>query len=107
MIGLLFVILALATFALKAAALIDAALQKEAAFPAADKQSKMVWLGILGAATGLQLLMGPANLFGVGFLGGIINLAGIVAAIVYFVDVRPAVRSLGRGSSSDGPYGAW
>ena len=33
---------------------------------------------------------------------------GLVAAIVYLVDVRPAVRSLSGGSGgSGGPYGGW
>jgi hypothetical protein len=39
-------------------------------------------------------------------------LVGVVAALVYFLDVRPAVRaaaggSSGGGSSSDGPYGPY
>jgi len=43
-------------------------------------------------------------------------LAGVVATIVYMVDVRPAVRGIAggrgggggrRGSSSDGPYGPY
>jgi hypothetical protein len=44
-------------------------------------------------------------------LGFIVPVVGIVAAIVYFVDVRPAIEAATGGpgspprSSSDGPYG--
>jgi hypothetical protein len=36
-----------------------------------------------------------------------IGIIGVIAVIVYIVDVRPAVRSLGRGGRSQGPYGPW
>ncbi|RKN09769.1 DUF2516 family protein [Streptomyces radicis] len=85
-------------------ALVHAALQREDAFRAADKQTKSFWLIILGVAVAVQALLG-----GILFL-----LVGTIATIVYLVDVRPALRLVsgggGRGggrSSSDGPYGPW
>ena len=76
-------------------ALIDAATRPAPAFVAAGKQTKQIWLAILGVALLLCL---------VGF-GGVLGLFGFliaVAAIVYLVDVRPAVREMRPGG---GPWG--
>ncbi|SOD66589.1 Protein of unknown function [Streptomyces zhaozhouensis] len=84
-------------------ALIHAALQREDAFRAADKQTKPTWLMILGGAVAVQLV----------FPWLLLVLVSTVATIVYLVDVRPALRAVtgggGRGgwSSSDGPYGPY
>jgi Protein of unknown function (DUF2516) len=72
-------------------ALLGVASQSGAGFVAAEKQTKLFWIMVL-------------------VLGMFVPIVGIIAAIVYFVDVRPAVRSAtpgarGGGSSSDGPYG--
>ncbi|MGN6475110.1 MAG: DUF2516 family protein [Mycobacteriales bacterium] len=87
-----FLIIALASLVLRIVALVDALLRPEAAFVAAGKQTKGFWLLAL-------------------FLGMFITLVGLIAAIVYLVDVRPAVRGTtgggGRPSSSDGPYGPY
>jgi hypothetical protein len=58
------------------------------AFVAADKLTKPAWLAILGIGLALQLLNGGAL--------GILNLVFTVAAFVYLVDVRPALRGLRR-----------
>ncbi|MER5183602.1 DUF2516 family protein [Streptomyces sp. NPDC002896] len=84
-------------------ALIDAAIRREDAYRAADKQSKPFWLIILGIAFVVNLLF-PILSF--------LPVIGLIATIVYMVDVRPAVRSITggggrRGSSSDGPYGPY
>ncbi|TDC27322.1 DUF2516 family protein [Streptomyces sp. 8K308] len=86
-------------------ALVHAALQREDAYRAADKQTKPFWLIILGITVAVQLVL-PMML---------LVLAGAVATIVYLVDVRPALQAVtgrGRGggggwSSSDGPYGPY
>ncbi|MCG6497168.1 DUF2516 family protein [Kitasatospora sp. A2-31] len=93
--------LAVAMLGFKLFALVDAATRREDAYRAADKKTKGFWLALLGIAFGLDLL------FGLGFL----TLAGLVAAIVYMVDVRPAIRALtsrgGRNDRNMGPYGPW
>jgi Protein of unknown function (DUF2516) len=94
-------IISLGVLCLSVFALIDAAIRPAQVFPAAEKQTKQFWLIILGLATAWQLFFG---LFGGGLFIGII---GVIAVIVYIVDVRPAVRSLGRGGRSQGPYGPW
>jgi hypothetical protein len=86
----------LAALVMTIAALIDAAIRRDAAFIAAGKQTKIFWILVL-------------------VLGLFIVFVGVIAAIVYFVDVRPALREVGgdggpgrgRGSSSDGPYGPY
>lgn len=87
----LFLLLGLALLALKLWALIDALIRPAPAYVAAGKQSKVFWVVILALA--------------VVFVGiGLLGLAGIVAAIVYLVDVRPAVRGIGGGRGSQGGW---
>jgi hypothetical protein len=92
-------LLGLALLALKLFALVDAAIRPANAYAAADKLQKNFWLIVLGIAVVWNLLS-PSPI-------GIINLIGLVAAIVYIVDVRPAVKSIGRGGPQTGPYGPW
>lgn len=79
LLGLNLVVTALAVWAL-----VDAALRPAAAFPAAGKLTKPAWLAILALGVALTFLA-----------GGLLTLLVAVAAIVYLVDVRPAVRDLG------------
>ena len=72
---------------------IHAAMQRTDAFTAADKLSKPAWLGITGGAVlVLALSRGPGG-------GGMIFwIAGLVAALVYVVDVVPKLREVQGGS---------
>lgn len=88
----LMLLVGLGTLAVKVWALADAGTRPTAAFPAAGKLTKPAWLGILVAAVVLGFLFGPLGIFG---------LVGLIAAIVYLVDVRPAVREMRPG----GPWG--
>ena len=97
-------VLYLAMLVLAVVALVMAAVAREDAYRAADKQNKMFWLIILGITVAVNLLVPIIFL----------QIAGLVATIVFFVDVRPALRQVsggGRGrrggSSSDGPYGPY
>ncbi len=89
---LLFYLVGLVILVTQLWALVDACTRPAAAFPAADKLTKPIWAGILAGALLLSFLFGGTSLFG---------LVGIVAALVYLVDVRPAVRSTRPG----GPWG--
>ena len=85
---LILAVLSLAMFVAQAFAFVDAATQRADAYVAADKLNKKAWLIILGLGVAAHMLIWhPINLF---------NLVGIVAALVYIVDVRPAIRSLRR-----------
>lgn len=85
-------------------AFVDSAVRREDAYRAADKQTKPFWLIILGVAAAVNLFL-PLLSF--------LPIIGLIATIVYVVDVRPALKQVtgGRrgpwrgGSSSDGPYG--
>ncbi|GAA0505540.1 DUF2516 family protein [Saccharopolyspora thermophila] len=68
-------------------AFVHATLQRADAFTAADKLNKMAWVGITGAAALLLILdmRGPY---------GIIWIAGLVASLVYIVDVRPKLKEI-------------
>jgi hypothetical protein len=72
-------------------AFVHALLQRPDAFAAADKLSKPAWLGITAASLVVLIFLpfgGP---------GTILWLAGLVAALVYIVDVRPRVTEVQRG----------
>lgn len=101
--SLLWVVVSLVFLGLAVLSLVFAALAREDAYRAADKQTKKFWLILLGINLLINLLV--PMLF--------LQIAGLVAAIVFMVDVRPALREItggGRrrgGSSSDGPYGPY
>ena len=85
--GLLLTVLGLGALALKVWALADAIYRPGVAYEAAGKWSKPIWIAILAVAVLLT---------GTGFMG-LFGIVGVIAAIVYLVDVRPAVRQLKSG----------
>jgi len=102
----LFWVLGVAALVVEAWALVDAIRRPGAAFPAAGKQTKPLWLVILGVSVAI-------GLYGVTYGGGfsplnILEVAAFIAAAIYLTDVRPKVREMGAGGSSrNGPYGPW
>ena len=82
--------LSLAIVVLQAWALIDCVTRPTNAFEAAGKLTKPAWLAITAIALVVGLVFGPL---------GILGLAGIVASIVYLVDVRPAIREIQGGGN--------
>lgn len=100
--GIVELALILASLGLKGYALFDAIRVKQEAFSLAGKLTKTIWLVILGVALAVNIVMlNPLNF---------LNLIGVVAAAVYLVDVRPAVKQVGGGGSRGthmGPYGPW
>lgn len=77
----------LASLALKVFALVSALLFPAQAYVAADKLTKPAWGAILGIGVGFQA---------VGLGGGLFSVIFLVAALVYVVDVRPALASVTR-----------
>ena len=107
-------LLLFALFCFKAFVFVDAAIRPGRAYEAAGKLTKVAWLLILGIGAFYDLMWGS--------IFGILTIIGAAAAIIYMVDVRPAVRQLsprkagrfgkvGRGGPRDrrpdGPYGPW
>ena len=88
-----FLVIGLVLLVVKVWALVDSLIRPEPAYRAAGKQTKVFWVVILIVAV----------LLGNGFL----NVLGLIAALVYLLDVRPAVKGIGKGGSSSGPYGPW
>ena len=78
--------LTLVLFVFQAWAFIDAVARRADAFVAADKLTKPAWLIILGLALAAHMLIWNPLSF--------LNLIGAVAAIVYVVDARPAMKAL-------------
>jgi hypothetical protein len=81
-----FAIVLLALFVLKVFAWIDALIRPAQLYVAAGKQTKVFWAVLLTVAVVVN--------------GYFLGLAAIVAAIVYLVDVRPALREAGGGRGS-------
>ena len=94
-----------AAFVIEAWAFIDALRHPAAAFVAASKQTKPIWLIILGVA----LLIGIGGVTQqIGLFTSLLALPIIafVAAAIYLVDVRPKIKSI-RPGTRQGPYGPW
>ena len=88
---LVFTVLYYGALALTLWAFVDALIRPASGFVAAGKLTKPGWAAITGLAALIIFWQGPMS-----FLG----LPAIIAAIVYIVDVRPAVKGLRRGGSS-------
>ena len=88
--GLVFSVLYWGALALAAWALVDALVRPAAGYVAAGKLTKPGWAAITGLALLVLLWRGPMT-----FLG----LPAVIAAVVYLVDVRPALQGLRRGNS--------
>jgi hypothetical protein len=106
-LSIFFAVISIAAFVFEAFAFIDAVRRPAPAFVAAGKQTKPIWLIILGVA----MVVGLGYAFYVGGASAIsiLPVAAFVAAAIYLVDVRPKVREFktGTGSSRSGPYGPW
>ena len=86
--SMIMLVLSIAMFLAQAFAFVDAFTHRSEAYVAGDKLTKKAWLIILGLGLAWHMLRWhPID---------IINLAGIVAAIVYIVDVRPTLRAVTR-----------
>ncbi|MGY1707919.1 MULTISPECIES: DUF2516 family protein [Geodermatophilus] len=89
--GVVFLGLYYGALALTAWAFVDALVRPAPGYVAAGKLTKPAWAAITGLALLVVFWVGPMS-----FLG----LPAIIAAVVYLVDVRPAVRQLRRGGTS-------
>ncbi|WP_200806244.1 DUF2516 family protein [Demequina sp. NBRC 110052] len=102
------VVLALSVAALVGAVwgLIDASKYSNEAYVAAGKQTKTVWLAIMGVAAVIAFLSVPPPIGVGGGIVGFLGILAIVAVIVYFVEVKPKVAPHHRPGS--GPSrGTW
>jgi hypothetical protein len=100
----LFFVLAVGAFVVEVWAFVDALRRPAGAFVASGKQTKPLWLIILGVA----MVIGFSGVaYGLSLIS-ILPIAAFIAAAIYLTDVRPKVRQTGGGGSShQGPYGPW
>jgi hypothetical protein len=101
-INLFFWVLLLGAFVIEAWAFFDALRRPSASFSAAGKQTKPIWLVILGVA----FVIGIGGAVGYLALLSIFPIAAFVAAAIYLADVRPKIKSVKSGTRQ-GPYGPW
>ena len=97
----LFLIFYVVIFGLCVWAVIDLLRRPSSAFPAADKRTKQFWGIVLGVATAIAFMALPPPL-GLNFLP-FLALLSAVAAVVYLVDVRPALVPYTRRRGPRGP----
>ena len=93
----------LAALVVEGWAFIDAVRRPAEAFTAAGKQTKPLWLIILGVAA----VIGLASVAYRVSLISILPIVAFVAAAIYMTDVRPKVREFKGGGTTSGPYGPW
>ena len=104
-----FWLIAIVAFIVEVFALIDAIRVPTEAYTAASKQTKKLWLLILGIANVVGLAGAAAFLT----ILSILPIVAFIVAAIYLADVRPAVATYrGRGGSRGGgsnmgPYGPW
>lgn len=79
----------LASLALEAWAFVHCLLQRPDAFPAVGTLTKGVWLAIIAATVLASLVFS--------FLGTLFTLIAVIAALVYLLDIRPAIREITNG----------
>lgn len=108
---LLLLAFSLVILALTVWALIDALRRPAAAFVSAGKRTKQIWTIVLAVAAVIAIVAVPPPL-GIGGFPLFLALLSAVAAIVYLVDVRPAISPYsggrGRGRGGRGPsQGGW
>ena len=99
-----FEVLSVAALGVEVWAFVDAVRRPAPAFVAAGKQTKPLWLVILGVASVIGLwssTLGGPNLV------SLFPIVAFVAAAIYLADVRPKVREFKSGGTSSGPYGPW
>src|SRR6478735_11336637 len=98
----------LAIFGLSVWALVDLLRRPSSAFPAAGKRTKAFWGAIVGVATAIAFGSIPPPI-GISVFPFFLALLSAVAAIVYLVDVRPAVvpYTRKRPPSSGSSRGGW
>jgi uncharacterized protein DUF2516 len=76
-------------------ALVNCLTQRADAFPVVGSLSKQAWLAILGGSVLATMVCGLLNV-----TFSIFAFVAIIAASIYMLDVRPALRDATNGSSS-------
>lgn len=87
-------VLFVVTLVTEIVAFVHCLIQNSRAFAAVDTFSKGIWLALIGGSA-LFVLLGTGTAFGA--LSGVLSLVPIAVALVYLLDVRPALRDATPG----------
>lgn len=87
---MVFLALTVGAFVLQLWAFVDSLRYKDENFRAVGKQSKRFWVLILGVGLAIALIALPP----MGYQIIMLNLAALVAGIVYLTDVRPKIKAV-------------
>jgi hypothetical protein len=85
-------IIFIVSLAVEAWAFVHCALQRPDAFNAVGTLSKGLWLALIGGTVLLSMVFYT--------LGPLFTLIAVTAALVYLLDVRPAIREITNGGGS-------
>jgi hypothetical protein len=107
-LNLIFWGLAIVAFGMSVFALVHAVRTPAAAFQAAGKLTKNLWLIFLALAT-VVTLAAASTYMGIGLFEqfNIFTIASVIASGIYLADVKPAVNNYRGGGRNQGPYGPW
>ena len=83
---------ALAVLVVSVIAILDALRRPERAYTAEGKQTKTIWMLVLGAGL-LFAVLGALQMIGI-----VLNIIAVGPAAVYWYGVRPAIKPYGGGS---------
>ena len=84
-------VLLLVVLVVEIIAFVNCLTQRAEAFPVVGSIPKGGWLGLTGAAIFFTLFLGPFSIFG---------MVAVAAALIYLLDVRPALRDAVDGHGS-------
>jgi Protein of unknown function (DUF2516) len=102
-VSIFFWVLLIGAFVVEGWAFFHAIAQPAAAFTAAGKQTKPLWLIILGVA----FVIGIGGALGYLALLSLFPIIAFVAAAIYLADVRPKIKQVRGTGQRQGPYGPW
>jgi hypothetical protein len=92
------------TLVIEAAAFLHCVSRRADAFPVVGRYSKVIWVLMTGGALAFTMLSGYSTVVSpTGFVGpltSIVSAIALVVALVYLLDMRPALREVteGRGN---------
>ncbi len=99
-VGWISYVILLATLVIEGLAAVHCATRRADAFPVVGRLSKGTWMIITIGAFLFTLLTGASYVYGGSFLTTMVAFAGIVAALIYLLDVRPALRDVTEGRNN-------
>ncbi|MBT8226058.1 MAG: DUF2516 family protein [Dactylosporangium sp.] len=101
-VGWINIVLTLVTLVVEIGAFAHCLVQRSDSFPAIGTFSKGLWLALIGGTTLFALLgLGTVEVFSAPVQGsaysGMLSLLIVTVALIYLLDIRPAVRDVAGG----------